>query len=90
MVGDIRGLGAMRAIELVRDRDTREPAAEATLQVIARCHRHGLLILSAGTFGNVIRILVPLVATDGQMEEGLHVIEDALVEVHGAHGGATA
>jgi len=88
MVGDIRGVGAMRAIELVRDRATREPAADAARQAIAACHRHGLVILTAGTFGNVIRILVPLVATDAQMEEGLGVLEEALTEIHTAQGGA--
>jgi 4-aminobutyrate aminotransferase/(S)-3-amino-2-methylpropionate transaminase len=74
----------MRAIELVRDRGTKEPAPDAAKQVIAACHKRGLLILTAGTHGNVIRILVPLVATDGQMEEGLRVIGDALVETHRA------
>lgn len=82
LIGDIRGVGAMRAIELVRDRSTREPAPEETKRVLQACHRRGLVIISAGTFGNVIRVLVPLVATDNQMEEGLRVLEDALAEVH--------
>jgi 4-aminobutyrate aminotransferase/(S)-3-amino-2-methylpropionate transaminase len=82
ILGDIRGVGAMRALELVRDRDTREPAREETRQLIAKCHQRGLLVISAGTFGNVIRILVPLVATASQMEEGLRIIEQGLAEVH--------
>ena len=82
LIGDIRGVGAMRAIELVRDRSTREPAAEETKRVLQACHRRGLLIISAGTFGNVIRMLVPLVATGSQMEEGLRVLGDALAEVN--------
>jgi 4-aminobutyrate aminotransferase/(S)-3-amino-2-methylpropionate transaminase len=80
LVGDIRGVGAMRAIELVKDRATKEPAEVATQKVLAACHRRGLLIISAGTFGNVIRMLVPLIATDAQIEEGLLVLEQALSE----------
>jgi 4-aminobutyrate aminotransferase / (S)-3-amino-2-methylpropionate transaminase / 5-aminovalerate transaminase len=80
LVGDIRGIGAMRAIELVKDRSTKEPAAEETRAVLAACHRRGLIIISAGTFGNTIRILVPLVATDGQIAEGLRVLEEAIAE----------
>lgn len=81
LVGDIRGLGAMRAIELVRDPETKEPATEETKAVLAACHQRGLLIISAGTFGNVVRILVPLIATDAQIEEGLRILETALSEV---------
>jgi len=83
IVGDIRGLGAMRALELVRDRSTKEPAPEETARVIHACHERGLLVLSAGTFGNVIRLLVPLVATDAQIREGLGVLEAALAEAMG-------
>jgi 4-aminobutyrate aminotransferase / (S)-3-amino-2-methylpropionate transaminase / 5-aminovalerate transaminase len=61
LMGDIRGLGAMRAIELVRDRVTKVPAEAETRKVLANCHRRGLLMISAGTFGNVIRLLVPLI-----------------------------
>jgi 4-aminobutyrate aminotransferase/(S)-3-amino-2-methylpropionate transaminase len=85
-IGEIRGLGAMRAIELVKDRYTKEPASEQTRAVLEACHRRGLIIISAGTFGNVIRMLVPLVATDGQIEEGLRVLELALAEVQGKEG----
>jgi len=81
LVGDIRGLGAMRAIELVRDRTTKEPAEVETRSLLAACHRNGLLIISAGTLGNVIRLLVPLTATDEQVHEGLSVLEEALGEV---------
>ncbi len=82
LIGDIRGVGAMRAIELVRDRATKEPADEETRRVLAACHRRGLLMISAGTFGNVIRLLVPLVATDEQIKEGLEVLHEALTELH--------
>jgi 4-aminobutyrate aminotransferase / (S)-3-amino-2-methylpropionate transaminase / 5-aminovalerate transaminase len=81
LLGDIRGIGAMRAIELVRDRGTKEPADLETQRVLAACHRKGLLMISAGTFANVIRLLVPLIATDEQIHEGLNVLEDALGEV---------
>jgi 4-aminobutyrate aminotransferase/(S)-3-amino-2-methylpropionate transaminase len=83
LIGDIRGLGAMRAIELVKDRSTREPAPEETRAVLNACHGRGLIIISAGTFGNVIRMLVPLIATDAQIAEGLSVLEESLGEVHG-------
>lgn len=78
LIGDIRGLGAMRALELVRDRKTREPAKEETEAVIRCCYERGLIILPAGTYGNVIRLLVPLVATDEQIQEGLDVLAAAL------------
>jgi len=81
LVGEIRGMGAMRAFELVRDRATRTPAKEETEAIIKHCWQHGLVILSAGTYGNVIRLLVPLVITDGQLEEGFSVLEDALTSV---------
>lgn len=81
IIGDIRGLGAMRALELVEDRTTKAPAAAKTKAILSHCHQRGLLIIGAGTFGNVIRMLVPLVATDEQITEGLTVLEQAL-EAH--------
>lgn len=81
MIGDVRGLGAMRAMELVRSPESREPAKEETEQILRHCHEHGLIVLSAGSYGNVLRILVPLVITDEQFEEGLNVLEGALTSV---------
>jgi 4-aminobutyrate aminotransferase/(S)-3-amino-2-methylpropionate transaminase len=81
MVGESRGLGAMRAIELVRSRETLEPAKEETEKVVKYCYQHGLLTISAGTYGNVLRVLVPLVVSDDQFDEGLGVIEAALASV---------
>jgi 4-aminobutyrate aminotransferase/(S)-3-amino-2-methylpropionate transaminase len=81
LIGDIRGMGAMRAFELVRDHATRQPAKEETENIIKYCWQHGLIILSAGTYGNVIRLLVPLVITDDQLEEGFSVLEAALASV---------
>jgi 4-aminobutyrate aminotransferase/(S)-3-amino-2-methylpropionate transaminase len=84
IVGDSRGMGAMRAIELVRSRETREPAKEETEKVVQYCYEHGLLTISAGSYGNVLRILVPLVITGDQFDEGLGVIEAALASVCGS------
>ena len=81
VVGEVRGLGAMRALELVRSRQTREPADEETRRVSQYCYEHGLVTITAGSYGNVIRLLVPLVITDAQMEEGLDVLESALQAV---------
>jgi 4-aminobutyrate aminotransferase/(S)-3-amino-2-methylpropionate transaminase len=81
LIGDVRGLGAMCALELVRPGEARHPAKEETEQVLRYCHEHGLILLSAGSYGNVIRILVPLVVTDEQFDEGLAVIEGALAAV---------
>jgi len=82
-IGDIRGLGAMRAIELVKSCDTREPAPEETKKISQYCYEHGLITITAGSYGNVIRLLVPLVISDDQMQEGLDILEDALAAVSG-------
>jgi len=78
LVGDVRGLGAMQAIELVRDRSTREPAVGETARVIAEARARGVLLLAAGTYGNVVRFLPPLTAPDDLLDEGLAVVEEAL------------
>ena len=82
IIGDVRGLGAMQAIELVKSPEHREPAAEETKQVIRHCYEHGLVALSAGSYSNVVRVLAPLVITPEQWNEGLDVIESALQAVH--------
>jgi 4-aminobutyrate aminotransferase / (S)-3-amino-2-methylpropionate transaminase / 5-aminovalerate transaminase len=81
IIGEVRGLGAMRAIELVKSRATREPAPDETKRISQYCYEHGLITITAGTYGNVIRLLVPLVITDEQMDEGLDVLESALAAV---------
>ncbi|MDP9161003.1 MAG: 4-aminobutyrate--2-oxoglutarate transaminase [Acidobacteriota bacterium] len=78
MVGDVRGLGGMQAIELVKSAETREPASDATKQIVQHCYKNGLITLSAGSYANVIRVLVPLVITPDQMNEALDVLESAL------------
>ncbi|KWU62170.1 4-aminobutyrate--2-oxoglutarate transaminase [Priestia megaterium] len=77
-IGDIRGLGAMSAIELVKDRETKEADKELTQRIVKEANKRGLLLLSAGVFGNVLRILMPIVITDEQLEEGLAIFEAAL------------
>lgn len=84
LVGDVRGLGGMCAVELVRSPEKREPAEEETKEIARFCYEHGLITITAGTYGNVIRILVPLVITDAQFDEGLDVIEAALASVAAA------
>jgi len=79
IVGDVRGLGGMQAIELVRSRATREPASDETKEVTRYCYEHGLITITAGSYSNVIRVLVPLIVTGEQMEEAMDVVEAALV-----------
>ena len=82
MIGDVRGLGAMQAMELVQSPDTRLPAPGETKQIVQYCYEHGLIILSTGSYSNVIRALMPLVITDAQMDEALAVLESALQTVY--------
>jgi 4-aminobutyrate aminotransferase/(S)-3-amino-2-methylpropionate transaminase len=81
LIGDIRGLGAMCAIELVKSRDSHEPAADETKKITEYCYEHGLITITAGSYGNVIRVLVPLVITDEQLEQGLDVLGDGLASI---------
>jgi len=86
IVGDVRGLGGMQAIELVKSQETKAPATEETKQITRYCYEHGLITITAGTYSNVIRVLVPLVATNEQMDEGLDVLESALAAVSDKKG----
>ena len=81
MIGDVRGLGGMQAIELVQSTEKREPAAEETRQIVQYCYEHGLVTITAGSYSNVIRLLMPLVVTDAQMDEAMDVLEAALAHV---------
>ena len=78
--GDARGLGAMRGLELVADRETKEPAADVARAVQARCLEQGLLILICGTYSNVVRMLMPLVISDDQLDRGLEIFSRAVRE----------
>jgi 4-aminobutyrate aminotransferase/(S)-3-amino-2-methylpropionate transaminase len=90
LIGDVRGLGAMQALELVRSKATREPADEETKQVSQYCYEHGLVLITAGSYGNVIRLLMPLVVTDAQMDEAMDVLEGALAHVAEKRAALTA
>ncbi|MFJ2650664.1 4-aminobutyrate--2-oxoglutarate transaminase [Streptomyces sp. NPDC087420] len=78
VIGDVRGRGAMIAIELVKDRGTKEPDPETTGALAKACHAEGLLVLTCGTYGNVLRFLPPLVIGEDLLNEGLDIIESAL------------
>jgi len=77
-IGDVRGLGAMLAIELVHDRDSKDPAPELVSKVCEEALQNGLLLLSAGIYSNVVRVLVPLTISDAELQEALGVWEHAL------------
>jgi len=81
VVGEVRGLGGMRAIELVKNPATREPAADETKKLAQYCYENGLITITAGTYSNVMRILVPLVVSDAQFSEGLDVLEAGLAHL---------
>ena len=78
LIGDVRGLGAMLALELVKNRETKEPAADEARALVQFCYEKGLILLSCGNFGNVIRILMPLVIKDDELERGLAIMEEGL------------
>jgi 4-aminobutyrate aminotransferase / (S)-3-amino-2-methylpropionate transaminase / 5-aminovalerate transaminase len=77
-IGEARGLGAMRALEIVTDRASKQPDKERTSAVLKKACENGLILLSSGTHGNVIRTLMPLTITDDELSEGLEVLEHAL------------
>jgi 4-aminobutyrate aminotransferase / (S)-3-amino-2-methylpropionate transaminase / 5-aminovalerate transaminase len=83
-IGDVRGLGAMLAIEFVRDRNTKEPDPDLAAGVVAAAAERGLLLLKSGIYSNCIRVLCPLVLTDAELEEALEVWEEALEHAAGA------
>jgi 4-aminobutyrate aminotransferase/(S)-3-amino-2-methylpropionate transaminase len=80
-IGDVRGLGAMLALEFVTDRDTKEPNAALATAVVEAAAERGLLLLKSGIYSNCIRVLSPLVLTDAELDEALDVWEDALQQV---------
>ena len=81
IVGDVRVMGAMAGMELVRDRKTKEPADTETARMLALARDNGLILLRSGVHHNVIRTLMPLTIPDGQLDEGLDLLGSALVEI---------
>jgi 4-aminobutyrate aminotransferase/(S)-3-amino-2-methylpropionate transaminase len=84
VVGDVRGRGAMCAIELVADRGTKEPLAGDVMNAIAhRCLENAVIVLTAGTYGNVVRLLPPLTIDEALLDDGLNVLEEAIATATG-------
>ena len=81
IIGDVRGKGPMLGMELVKDRVTKEPATQAAKKLVQLCYDKGLIILSCGTYGNVIRTLMPLVITPEELDKGLSILEESLKEL---------
>lgn len=81
IIGEVRGLGGMQAIELVQSPETKKPATDETKKISQYCYEHGLITITAGTYSNVIRVLVPLVITKEQMDEAMDVLESAIANV---------
>ena len=77
-IGDVRGIGAMIGIEFVEDNDSGKPATDLCAKIVKGCADEGLILLSAGTFKNVIRILSPLVITDEELNKGLDILENQI------------
>lgn len=80
VLGDVRGLGAMIAVEFVKDRETKEPNKEIINKILNSCLRRGVILLSAGIFSNCIRFLPPLVMTEEQVKYGMNVFEQAVAD----------
>ncbi len=78
LVGEVRGLGAMMAVEMVKDQRSKEPAKEFTLELVKRCGERGVILIYAGTHSNILRFLLPLVVSDEELDEGLDVIEETM------------
>jgi 4-aminobutyrate aminotransferase/(S)-3-amino-2-methylpropionate transaminase len=77
-IGEVRGLGAMVAMELVEDRVSREPDPKLTTAILHHCHDRGLAILKAGLYDNVIRLLPPLTISDDELRRGLDILEESV------------
>jgi 4-aminobutyrate aminotransferase/(S)-3-amino-2-methylpropionate transaminase len=86
LVGDSRGVGAMRLVEFVKDKKTKEPDIDLTLEIIKDAVSQGLLLIRAGLYSNCIRFLPPLVITRDQLAEGLDIMEAAIRRAHEKRG----
>jgi 4-aminobutyrate aminotransferase len=81
VIGDVRGMGLMQALELVRDRNTKQPAPEETASFMEECRRRGLLIGKGGLYGNVIRMSPPLNIAKSDVDEAIRVMDESLAAV---------
>jgi 4-aminobutyrate aminotransferase-like enzyme len=81
LIGDVRGMGLMQALELVKDRKTKEPAPEATTQVMERARQHGLLIGKGGLYGNTLRLAPMLNTTKVDVDEAIRLLDKSFSEV---------
>jgi len=84
MIGDVRGIGLMMAVELVKDRSTREPAKDATSKIVSRCAKKGMVILSAGLHGNVIRLHPSMLMGKETLEKALDILDESIGETPAA------
>jgi len=80
IIGDVRGLGSAIGVELVKDRETKEPATKETGEIRKKCLEHGLIVMSCGALHNVLRIMFPLIIKDGELKTGLDILEDAIAQ----------
>jgi 4-aminobutyrate aminotransferase / (S)-3-amino-2-methylpropionate transaminase / 5-aminovalerate transaminase len=78
IIGDVRGFGPMIGMELVKNRETKEPAGEEAGELVKQCYEKGLIVISCGVYHNVIRILVPFVIDDDRLKHGLEILEETL------------
>jgi 4-aminobutyrate aminotransferase/(S)-3-amino-2-methylpropionate transaminase len=81
-IGHVRGLGAMLAFELVQNGDPAVPDTALTKDLVNACHEKGLIIISAGTYANVIRVLSPLVIRESELKAGLDILETELYRLY--------
>src|SRR4029077_13726098 len=81
VIGDVRGLGPMIGVELVTDRATKEPAAAEAGRVVQLARERGLMLMGAGIYSNVVRILVPLVVTNEDLQAGLDILDGCFAEL---------
>jgi 4-aminobutyrate aminotransferase-like enzyme len=85
-IGEVRGIGPMLALELVHDPGAKTPAPDLAAQATANARERGLMLLSCGLYGNVLRILVPFVASDDELDRGLEIMEESLGDAISAAG----
>jgi 4-aminobutyrate aminotransferase/(S)-3-amino-2-methylpropionate transaminase len=88
LIGDVRGLGGMRLVEFVKDKKTMEPDPDLTLEILKDAVQQGIVLIRAGLYSNCIRLLPPFVITNGQLKEGLEVLEGAIARAHNKRVGS--